>query len=176
MQLDQLLKSAIAVVLVTVGCATTEAQSLDDAAIAHIAYTADELDIRYAHLALALSENPTVREFAELMIRDHSAVNSEALSLVKKLKVMPKDNDTSRQLVKQGVAIRDELRALAGAAFDKRYAENELGYHQFVNNTVETQFIPSVKNAEFKDFLSQALKVFKTHETHAADMVRAVSQ
>jgi putative membrane protein len=159
-----------------VGCATTEAQSLDDAAIAHIAYTADEIDIGYAHLALALSDNPKVREFAELMVRDHSAVNKEALGLVKKLQVTPKDNDTSQELVKQRAAIRDELRALSGAAFDKRYAENELSYHQFVNKAVETQFIPSVKNTEFKRFLSQALKVFKTHETHAADMVRTVSQ
>lgn len=160
----------------TVGCATTEAQSLDAAAIAHIAYTADEIDIDYAHLALALSDNPKVREFAELMVRDHGAVNKQALGLAQKLKLTPKDNDTSQQLVKQRTAIRDELRALSGAAFDKRYAENELSYHQFVNKAVETQFIPSAKNAQFKNFLSQALKVFKTHETHAGEMVRAVSQ
>ena len=31
-------------------------------------YTADSIDIRYAHLALAISKNPVVREFAEFMI------------------------------------------------------------------------------------------------------------
>jgi putative membrane protein len=177
MRSNQSLKAAFGVMLLaTVGCATTQAQSLDDAAIAHIAYTADEIDIRYAHLALALSGNPKVREFAELMIRDHGAVNREALALAQKLKLTPKDNDTSQQLVKQSEGIIAELRALTGTAFDKRYAENELSYHQFVNKAVETQFIPNVKNAEFKSFLGQALKVFKTHETHASEMVRMASQ
>ena len=37
---------------------------LNDLEIAHTAYTADNIDIRYAHLALAISTNPAVREFA----------------------------------------------------------------------------------------------------------------
>ena len=53
-------------------------QSLNDLQIAHIAYTAGAIDIRYAHLALALSDNPEVRKFAELMVRDHTAVNNKA--------------------------------------------------------------------------------------------------
>ena len=64
---------------------------LNDLEIAHVAYTADSIDIRYAHLALAISKNPAVREFAETMIRDHSAVNEQALALVAKLKVSPQD-------------------------------------------------------------------------------------
>ena len=44
-----------------------------DAEIAHIAYTADVIDIRYAHIALGISHDPALREFAETMIRDHSA-------------------------------------------------------------------------------------------------------
>ena len=31
---------------------------LNDLQIAHVAYTADNIDIRYAHLALALTSNP----------------------------------------------------------------------------------------------------------------------
>lgn len=36
---------------------------LNDLEIAHVAYTADSIDIRYAHLALAISKNPEVRAF-----------------------------------------------------------------------------------------------------------------
>ena len=49
-------------------------------------YVADNIDIRYAHLALAISKNPAIREFAQTMIRDHNAVNEQALALLKKLK------------------------------------------------------------------------------------------
>lgn len=164
-----------AIVCIAIG-STAYAQGLDDPTIAHIAYTAGEIDIRYAHLALALSDNPKVREFATLMVRDHTAVNEKALALVKKLNVTPKDNPTSQQLDKQAIDIRNELRALSGGAFDKRYAANELSYHQFVNKAVETQFIPGAKNEEFKELLRQALAIFKAHEAHAAEMVRGLNQ
>ena len=77
------------------------APKLNDLEIAHIAYTAGAIDIRYAHLALALSENPEVRNFAELMIRDHTAVNNKALALVQKLQITPQDNPMSQQLNQQ---------------------------------------------------------------------------
>ena len=147
---------------------------LNDLQIAHIAYTAGAIDIRYAHLALALSDNPEVRKFAELMIRDHTAVNNKALALVKKLQITPQDNPTSQQLSEQAKKIRTELSQLRGDAFAKRYAANELGYHQTVNNVVENTFIPNAKNAELKALLTAALQTFKVHEGHAETMNQKV--
>ena len=143
---------------------------LNDLEIAHIAYTAGAIDIRYAHLALALSENPDVQAFAQTMIRDHTAVNEKALQLIEKLNITPQDNPVSRELNANAAAIRNELIQLEGSAFDQRYAENELAYHQFVNNTIETQFIPSVQTPELKALLEAALQTFKVHEGHAAQM------
>jgi hypothetical protein len=73
-----------------------------DPQIAHIAYTAGQLDIEAAKQALAKSKNKEVRDFADQMVLDHTEVNKQALALVKKLKVKPEDNDTSRSLTKQG--------------------------------------------------------------------------
>ncbi len=146
----------------------------NDLEIAHIAYTADVIDIRYAHLALAISENPEVRKFAELMIRDHTAVNKKALALVKKLEITPQDNAMSQQLNEQATKIRNELSQLRGKRFDQRYAANELGYHQAVNQVVENTLIPNAKNAELKALLVSALQTFKVHEGHAAAMDKKV--
>ena len=66
----------------------------NDAQIAHIAYTAGDIDIKAAKQGLEKSANPQVREFAQDMVRDHTAVNEKALALVKKLGVTPQDNDT----------------------------------------------------------------------------------
>ncbi|ETW94441.1 MAG: hypothetical protein ETSY1_34830 [Candidatus Entotheonella factor] len=147
---------------------------LNDLEIAHVAYTADSIDIRYAHLALAISKDPKVRAFAETMIRDHTIVNDKALALVKKLKVQPQDNFFSQQLIKQSDALVEEMSQLRGRAFDRRYASNELSYHRAVNNLVEKTFIPNIQNPEVKALFEEALVIFKAHEQHAHHMVKAL--
>ena len=138
-----------------------------DAQIAHIAYTAGVLDIDAAKQALKKSKNKEVRAFADDMVKDHSAVNKQALALVKKLKVTPQDNPTSQALTKQAAAKRAELAKLSGAAFDKAYVDNEVAYHKTVNGALETQLIPSASNAELKSLLQTGLKIFQGHEQHA---------
>ena len=138
-----------------------------DPQIAHIAYTAGQLDIDAAKQALAKSKNADVRAFAEQMVRDHEAVNRQALDLVNKLKVKPEDNDTSRGLSKAAAAKRAELDTLNGAAFDKAYLDNEVAYHKTVNGALETTLIPSSSNAELKALLTTGLKLFRGHQMHA---------
>jgi putative membrane protein len=156
---------------VSVNAQADSAADLNDLEIAHVAYTADVIDIRYAHLALAISTNPAVHAFAQTMIRDHAAVNDKALALVTKLNVAPQDNFLSRQLNVQADQLIDEMSQLRGEAFDRRYAENELGYHKAVNGLVEGTFIPNIENAEVKALFEQALAIFKAHEKHAEMMV-----
>lgn len=138
-----------------------------DAQIAHIAYTAGDLDIKAAKLALEKSKAEGVRAFANDMVRDHQAVNDKALALVKKLNVTPEDNDTSKGLVKQANEKAAELGKLSGTAFDKAYVDNEVAYHKTVNGALETTLIPSSSNSELKSLLETGLKIFQGHEQHA---------
>ena len=138
-----------------------------DPQIAHIAYTAGQLDIEAANQALAKSKNDDVRKFAEGMVADHTAVNKQALDLVKKLNVTPEDNATSQALTKAAAAKHAELDKLTGAAFDKAYIANEVAYHKTVNGALEKTLIPSSKNAELKTLLQTGLKLFQGHQQHA---------
>ena len=95
-----------------------------------------------------------------------STVN-KALDLLKKLKVTPEDNDTSRALSKAAAEKRAELSKLDGAAFDKAYMANEVAYHKTVNGALETTLIPSASNPELKSLLQTGLKIFQGHEQHA---------
>jgi putative membrane protein len=101
------------------------------------------------------------------MVRDHEEVNKQALALVKKLKVEPKDNATSRALTKAADDTREKLSHLEGAAFDKAYVENEVAYHKQVNEALETLLIPSADNGELKSLLETGLKIFQGHQQHA---------
>ncbi len=170
------LKKAIAALSITVVMSTAAfAQSpadLNDLEIAHTAYIADNIDIRYAHLALAISENPDIHEFAKTMIRDHEAVNEQALALLAKLGAQPQDNFLSQSLLEGADKLVDEMSALRGDAFDKRYAENELAYHKAVNDLVANAFIPNIENAEVKALFEAGLEIFLAHEKHAEMMVK----
>lgn len=145
-----------------------------DPQIAHIAYTAGVIDVETAKLAISKSKNNEVIAFANDMIRDHEAVNVQALDLVKKLNVTPEDNDTSKSLAKAASDERAKLAELDGAAFDKAYVDNEVAYHKQVNGALETLLIPSASNAELKALLETGLKIFQGHELHAENVASAL--
>ena len=143
-----------------------------DPQIAHIAYTAGTLDIAAGKQALAKTHNKAVRDFAQEMVRDHSAVNEKALALVKKLHVTPQDNPTSQGLTKAADAERAKLAKLTGAAFDREYIKNEVAYHKTVNGALESALIPNSKNADLKSLLQTGLTLFKEHQAHAEQVAK----
>jgi putative membrane protein len=145
--------------------------NLTDPQIAHIAYTAGQSDIAAADLALNKTRNNTVKAFADEMVRDHAAVNKQALALLDKLKVKPEDNETSKSLADAAAKKRQELSKLSGAAFDKAYAENEVAYHLTVNGALETTLIPATQNDELKSLLETGFKLFTEHQKHAEHLV-----
>ena len=132
------LSAAIAAVSLLSSAALAQGAKPTDPQIAHIAYTAGVIDIAAAKQALAKTSNKDVKAFAEDMVRDHEAVNKQALDLVKKLKVTPEDNDTSKTLSKNAADKLAELGKLKGAEFDKAYVANEVAYHKAVDSALET--------------------------------------
>ena len=161
------LSVAIATLSLLSSAAMAQAAKPTDPQIAHIAYTAGVIDINAAKQALSKASKKEVRAFAQDMVRDHEAVNKQALDLVKKLKVTPEDNDTSKTLSKNAADKLAELKKLKGAEYDKAYVVNEVAYHKAVNSALETQLIPSANNAELKSLLQTGLKIFQGHQQHA---------
>ena len=166
MQLKSSLLAATALLLASAASANP-APGPSDAEIAHIAYTAGQIDIAAARQALAKTKSAEVRGFAEVMLRDHQAVEAKALDLVKKLGVTPADNGTSQALAKQAAATSQKLAALEGAEFDRAYMQNEAAYHQAVNGALRSTLIPSADNAELKALLETGVALFGEHQKHA---------
>lgn len=150
------------------------AQGPSDPEIAHIAYTAGNLDIATAKLALTKTRNATVRDFASTMVRDHEAVNAKALELVKALKVTPQHNSTSQALSKAADETLERLNGLSGAAFDKAYVDNEVAFHRTVNGALEETLIPSASNGQLKSLLETGLTLFREHQEHAEHLAAAM--
>jgi putative membrane protein len=165
MHMRALLAAIGVAALATAGAAHAAGPS--DPEIAHIAYTAGNIDIAAAKQALAKSHNKEVRAFATEMARDHAAVNDKALALVKELHVTPKDNATSDALQKQADATMKRLAKLNGRTFDRAYAANEVAYHKTVNGALKSTLIPSANNGQLKSLLETGLTLFTSHQHHA---------
>ena len=85
---------------------------------------------------LERSTDASVRSFAETMVRDHEAVNKQALALVTRLGVTPEANATSSSLTAAAAAARRQLASLRGKACDRAYVEREAAYHAAVNKAL----------------------------------------
>jgi putative membrane protein len=168
------LRATTALLIVFSSVTFAAAAGPSDPQIAHIAYTAGTIDIEAARLALEKSQNAEVIAFARDMVRDHEAVNEQALALVEKLGVTPEDNDTSKSLVAAAEEKRARLSALEGAEFDNAYAADEVAYHDTVNKALEGTLIPSASNAELKELLTTGLKIFQGHQQHAEHLAAAL--
>jgi putative membrane protein len=138
-----------------------------DPQIVGIVIAANQIDIDHAKLALSKTHNPQVRDFAQQMITDHTAVLKSVHDLGAKLHVTPADSDTSAALKKQAQETDDHLKTLDGAAFDKAYIDSEVASHQAVIQEVSTVLIPDAQNPELKSALQGAAPLFQGHLEHA---------
>src|SRR5262245_11212396 len=153
--------------LLCVAVAGASAQSINDAQIAHIVVTANQVDIDAGKLATSMASNPEVMKFGQQMVTDHTGVNKQAADLAAKLKVTPADNPTSQSLKDGGDKNVANLKSLKGAAFDKAYVDHEVAYHQAVLDAVDKTLIPGASNAELKALLIKVRPAFVAHLEHA---------
>ena len=149
-----------------------DSPKLTDPEIASVAVVANQNDIGFAEIAKKKSKNADVLKFAETMASDHKAIIAQAVALVTKLNVTPKDNAVSKQMVSDADKTKKMLNSKSGKTFDKAYIDNEVAYHKAVISAVETLLVPQAKNGELKALLEKVVPTLKAHLAHA-EMVQS---
>jgi putative membrane protein len=174
---------SLALILATVAVAfaepvpaTQETTAPSDPQIAMIAVVADNIDIEAGKLAIEKAQDKRVKQFAELMVRDHTTVNEKAVALVKKLNIDPENSTASTNLKTEGDKTMAKLKSLSGAEFDKAYVENEVSYHESVLNVIDKTLIPNAKNAELKTLLENSRPIFASHLEHARSLKASMKE
>ncbi len=172
--------SLLVVAVSTIACARRAAEApapaLSDANIAAIVVTANTIDIQYAEMALAKSQNLEVRVFAEMVKKDHESVNEAATALVTRLGVTPEMNDVAFDLRDDAEVKRLTLRDFEGSAFDSAYAANEVTYHTTVLGAIDAALIPSAQNTELRELLVAVRPAVAAHLTHARELAAKVGR
>ncbi|HZI14556.1 MAG TPA: DUF4142 domain-containing protein [Myxococcus sp.] len=95
---------------------------------------ANQQEIKLGQLAQKNAQNPEVKAFADMMVKDHTAMDQKLMSYAQgkgmKLGDMPKAmNDMEKKMMAQDKATMEELQVLKGAAFDSCYMAGQVGDH-----------------------------------------------
>ncbi len=162
--------------LLSLPAATVFAQGINDAQIASIVVTANQVDVDAGTLAASKSSNAEVKAFAQLMVTDHTGVNQAAIDLATKLKLTPQNNPTSQSLKAGGEKNLAVLKALDGPALDKAYIDHEVVYHQQVIDALDKILIPGATNKELKDLLLKVRPAFIAHLEHAKHLQSSMGE
>jgi putative membrane protein len=146
----------------------------NDAQIAHLAVTANAIDSAAGVLAKSKAQSRAVKDFAQTMITDHTAVNKQAVALATRLGVTPEDNDVSRQLMAGAEESQATLKTKSGADFDKAYMDHEIAYHQAVLDALDQTLIPDSQNAELKALLTKVRPAIAAHLERAKEIQKSL--
>lgn len=156
------------------GSEAANQHTLTDAEIAAVVVAANSIDVSYGEIARDRARDERVKQFAETMITDHTAVNKSAVELVGRLGVTPKENDVSRSLEASANDTRALLRSKSGGEFDLAYIRNEVEYHRAVIDALDGLLIPSASNAELRETLVGVRPAFVAHLRHAESLQQAL--
>ncbi len=154
--------------------AAQPAAALDDPTIVAIFDAANTWDMDASALASRKSRTPAVRDFAQMMVRDHKAARQLGRDLAQKLHVTPTPPGKDFALYQDHVKAMQTLRKTRGAAFDRAYIDHEVTYHQAVIDAVTTQLLPATQNADLKALETKVAPNFQAHLAAAKQVQQQV--
>lgn len=114
-------------------------------------------EVQLARLAQEKSSDPKVKDFAAMMIKDHSAANEELQSLASGKNIKLPSGAGMR-----ADATRLKLEALSGATFDKSYIRNQVTAHRQTVALLK-QEIGSGHDADAQAFARKILPTVQGH-------------
>ena len=154
----------------TTGHAQTANAKLDDATIVAIFDAANSYDMETGQLAVSHSRRASVREFGQMLVRDHRAVRSQGRELAKSLKVKPTP-PANFALAKAHVDAMRRLRSLRGTSFDRAFLRHEVDFHNAVIDAVTKTLLPAIQNAQLKDLVTKVAPAFVAHRDRAQNLL-----
>ena len=142
--------------------AAAQAAKLDDPTIVAIFDAANTWDIETAGIAQKKGSTKEVRDFATMLVHDHSAARKQGRDLAKKLGVTPTP-PKNFGMAKDHVAAVKSLKGVSGKAFDRAFYAHEVAYHKAVIDAINTTLLPALKNQEVKDLVTKVAPAFNAH-------------
>lgn len=139
-----------------------------DAQIVAFAAAANAGEVSEGQMAQHKATNPAVKNFAKLMVSDHTKMLADTRALEKKLAIAPDSSkDDVKDLMKSGKDdIKDLTNKKAGKDWDEDYINKQIDDHQKVLDKLNDAS-QSAKSADLKNALSESIAKVQSHLTQA---------
>jgi putative membrane protein len=140
------------------------AQDLSGAGFVAEAASSDLFEIRSSEIALERAESAEVREFAQEMINDHTAVS-------KRLGVIAEQEGIQVPTVPEGAPadLLATVEAADGPTFDVTYAQAQVAGHEAAV-ALYSSYAETGDNEALRSFASENLPTLQQHLTHAEEL------
>lgn len=126
---------------------------LSDPNVAAIASASNQFEIQTSQVALQRSQNQQVRQFAQHMITDHTALEQRMQQLLSAKGMAPQDNEISTQLKTNTAATVQSLSARSGADLDRAYMQAQVASHQWTLTSLDNTLIPATRDRDMRAML-----------------------
>ncbi|MCR4377827.1 MAG: DUF4142 domain-containing protein [Rhodospirillales bacterium] len=163
--------STLAALALLVSAPAQAGTGLDDETIYAIFDQANMADISTGRLGWKKAHAPEVKALAKMVVNDHSAVQQMGRELAQGLGYVGTPPDGDQSLADQAQTLA-KLEALSGPAFDRAYLLHEIAFHQAVIDAVKGTLLPSIKNPQFQNLVSNVLPGFEAHLAATKDVAR----
>ncbi len=138
-----------------------------DAEISNTLMTANTEEMTMAKLAKTNAADPKVKEFAEMMLKDHAMNNDKAQALATEEKINLKETGKSMKMKFSAEDKVEKLKTMKGKEFDKEYMLTQVEMHRKVLTELDSNLIPNAKSEKLKTMLTETRGKVEKHLKHA---------
>jgi putative membrane protein len=154
--------------------APTTAGNLTDGNIVAILAASGQSEIVPSQAVVDRVENAQVKQFAQHMITQHTALGDTVTWVAQQNGITPAPDTLSAKLDSVSSATVQQLQGLSGAELDRAFMQYMVSSHQGALDAV-TSFVPMAQNPQLRTALeSDVLPVVRAHLAQADSIVRAL--
>lgn len=162
----------------TVGTATDSyagSQNSVDKQFAACLLQVNQAEVKLAKIAAQKSDTPAVKQFADEMIKAHTALANKLQQIVGNQQPNDRRSQIERQINERCLALLEqELSSKTGKEFDACYIGSQVGGHMHMKAALEV--LANETTGQLQQIAQDAQPTVEQHFKHAQELMRQVDQ
>jgi len=133
-----------------------------DANVVDVLTVANQGEVDYSQLGVDKATNASVKQYAQMMVKDHGTMLTAVKDLATRLNVTPASNDKANDLKEENTKDINDLNGKTGSEFDKEFMDEQIDMHQETLDLL-TDLDGRTTNADLKTAIAEAKPKVQAH-------------